>query len=60
VALGVVLTPQLASAKAAATRALFGHAGLGPALVVLLAVPCAVALLTFARRWWPRCSTTAS
>jgi putative peptidoglycan lipid II flippase len=49
VALGVVLLPQLAAAKAAddSTR----YSGLldwGLRLVVLLAVPCAVALLTFA------------
>jgi putative peptidoglycan lipid II flippase len=28
-------------------------------VVVLLAVPCAAALLTLPSRWWPRCITTA-
>ncbi|MBS3998680.1 MAG: murein biosynthesis integral membrane protein MurJ [Hydrogenophaga sp.] len=49
VALGVVLLPQLAAAKAADDGARYsGLLDWGLRLVVLLAVPCAVALLTFA------------
>jgi putative peptidoglycan lipid II flippase len=49
VALGVVLTPQLASAKAAGDAQRYsGMLDWGLRLVVLLAVPSAVALLTFA------------
>ncbi|MET0543830.1 MAG: lipid II flippase MurJ, partial [Variovorax sp.] len=50
VALGVVLMPRLASARAAQDDALFsGLLDWGLRLIVLLAVPCAVALLVFAR-----------
>jgi putative peptidoglycan lipid II flippase len=50
VALGVVLLPQLAAAKAADdTTRYSGLLDWGLRLVVLLAVPCAVALLTFAQ-----------
>ena len=50
VALGVVLMPQLAAAKAANDAAKYsGMLDWGLRLVVLLAVPCAVALLTFSR-----------
>ncbi len=50
VALGVVLLPQLAAAKAADDAARYsGLLDWGLRLVVLLAVPCAVALLTFAQ-----------
>ncbi|WP_439520081.1 murein biosynthesis integral membrane protein MurJ [Hydrogenophaga sp.] len=50
VALGVVLLPQLAAAKAADDSARYsGLLDWGLRLVVLLAVPCAVALLTFAQ-----------
>lgn len=50
VALGVVLLPQLAAAKAADDTARYsGLLDWGLRLVVLLAVPCAVALLTFAQ-----------
>ncbi|MES2976245.1 MAG: murein biosynthesis integral membrane protein MurJ [Pseudomonadota bacterium] len=50
VALGVVLMPQLASAKAANDPARYSAMlDWGLRLVVLLAVPCAVALLTFSR-----------
>ncbi|EFI59062.1 integral membrane protein MviN [Comamonas thiooxydans] len=49
VALGVVLTPQLASAKAAGDGERYSNMlDWGLRLVVLLAVPCAVGLLTFA------------
>ena len=49
VALGVVLLPQLAAAKASEDTARYsGLLDWGLRLVVLLAVPCAVALLTFA------------
>ncbi len=49
VALGVVLMPQLAAAKAAHdTQRYSAMLDWGLRLVVLLAVPCAVALLTFA------------
>lgn len=49
VALGVVLTPQLAAARAANDAVRYsGMLDWGLRLVVLLAVPCAVALLTFA------------
>ena len=49
VALGVVLMPQLAAAKAAGDAATYsGMLDWGLRLVVLLAVPCAVGLLTFA------------
>ncbi|MEK9951959.1 MAG: murein biosynthesis integral membrane protein MurJ [Curvibacter sp.] len=49
VALGVVLMPQLAAAKAAEDAARYSAMlDWGLRLVVLLAVPCAVALLTFA------------
>ncbi len=48
VALGVVLTPQLAAARAASDDAAYSAMlDWGLRLVVLLAVPCAVALLTF-------------
>lgn len=48
VALGVVLTPQLTAAKAAGDAARYsGMLDWGLRIVVLLAVPCAVALLTF-------------
>ena len=50
VALGVVLTPQLAAAKASGDEV--GYSGLldwGLRLVLLLALPCAVALLVFAQ-----------
>ena len=50
VALGVVLTPQLAAAQAAQDREKYSAMlDWGLRAVVLLAVPCAVALLTFAR-----------
>lgn len=50
VALGVVLLPQLAAAKAADDAVRYsGLLDWGLRLVVLLAVPCAVALLTFAK-----------
>jgi putative peptidoglycan lipid II flippase len=50
VALGVVLLPQLASAQAADDRERYsGLLDWGLRLVVLLAVPCAVALLTFSK-----------
>ena len=50
VALGVVLTPQLASAKAAGDSVRYSAMlDWGLRMVVLLAVPCAVALLTFAQ-----------
>ncbi len=50
VALGVVLLPQLAAAKAADDPVRYsGLLDWGLRLVVLLAVPCAVALLTFAQ-----------
>ena len=50
VALGVVLTPQLAAAKAADDGAQYSAMlDWGLRLVVLLAVPCAVALLVFAK-----------
>ncbi|MGH8830696.1 MAG: murein biosynthesis integral membrane protein MurJ, partial [Polaromonas sp.] len=49
VAIGVVLTPQLAAAKAAGDAATYSAMlDWGLRIVVLLAVPCAVALLTFA------------
>jgi len=49
VALGVVLTPLLAAAKASNTGAEFsGLLDWGLRLVLLLALPCAVALLVFA------------
>lgn len=49
VALGVVLTPQLAAAKAAGDALRYSNMlDWGLRLVVLLAVPCAVGLLTFA------------
>ncbi|QXZ10228.1 murein biosynthesis integral membrane protein MurJ [Comamonas sp. Y33R10-2] len=48
VALGVVLTPQLSSAKAAGDDERYSNMlDWGLRLVVLLAVPCAVGLLTF-------------
>ena len=48
VALGVVLTPQLTAAKAAGdTQKYSSMLDWGLRIVVLLAVPCAVALLTF-------------
>ena len=50
VALGVVLMPQLAAAKAANDPAQYSAMlDWGLRLVVLLAVPCALALLTFSR-----------
>lgn len=50
VALGVVLLPQLAAAKAADDAVRYsGLLDWGLRLVVLLAVPCAVALLTFSK-----------
>ncbi|QJC55744.1 Lipid II flippase MurJ [Polaromonas vacuolata] len=50
VAIGVVLTPQLAAAKAANDAARYSAMlDWGLRIVVLLAVPCAVALLTFAK-----------
>jgi putative peptidoglycan lipid II flippase len=50
VALGVVLLPQLAAARTAGDDARYsGLLDWGLRLVVLLAVPCAIALLTFAR-----------
>ena len=50
VALGVVLLPQLAAAKAAEDTDRYSNLlDWGLRLVVLLAVPCAVALLTFAQ-----------
>lgn len=49
VALGVVLTPQLASAKAAGDAQRYSNMlDWGLRLVVLLAVPCSVGLLAFA------------
>ena len=49
VALGVVLTPQLASAKAAGDHERYSNMlDWGLRLVVVMAVPCAVGLLTFA------------
>jgi putative peptidoglycan lipid II flippase len=60
VALGVVLTPQLAAAKAADDAEKYSAMlDWGLRLVVMLAVPCAVALLTFAKPWWRFCTTTA-
>jgi putative peptidoglycan lipid II flippase len=50
VAIGVVLMPQLASARAANDSARYSAMlDWGLRIVVLLAVPCAVALLTFAK-----------
>jgi putative peptidoglycan lipid II flippase len=50
VAIGVVLMPQLSAAKAAGDAAKYSAMlDWGLRLVVLLAVPCAVALLTFAQ-----------
>lgn len=50
VALGVVLMPQLAAAKAADDAARYSAMlDWGLRLVVLLAIPCAIALLTFAK-----------
>ena len=50
VALGVVLLPQLAAARAANDTQRYSNLlDWGLRLVVLLAVPCAVALLTFSR-----------
>lgn len=50
VAMGVVLTPQLAAAKAADDKSRYSAMlDWGLRLVLLLAVPCAVALLTFSR-----------
>ena len=50
VALGVVLTPQLTAAKAAGDALKYSAMlDWGLRIVVLLAVPCAVALLTFAQ-----------
>ena len=50
VAIGVVLTPQLAAAKGAGDAARYSAMlDWGLRIVVLLAVPCAVALLTFAQ-----------
>ncbi|MET1113859.1 MAG: murein biosynthesis integral membrane protein MurJ [Comamonas sp.] len=50
VALGVVLTPQLAAAKAAADNERYSAMlDWGLRLVLVLAVPCAVALLVFAQ-----------
>ena len=50
VAMGVVLMPQLAAAKAASDAAKYSAMlDWGLRIVVLLAVPCAVALLTFAQ-----------
>jgi len=50
VAIGVVLMPQLAAAKAAGDAAKYSAMlDWGLRIVVLLAVPCAVALLTFAQ-----------
>jgi len=50
VALGVVLTPQLAAARAAGNDARYSAMlDWGLRLVLLLAVPCAVALLCFAK-----------
>ena len=50
VALGVVLTPQLTAAKAAGDAHKYSAMlDWGLRIVVLLAVPCAVALLTFAK-----------
>jgi putative peptidoglycan lipid II flippase len=50
VAIGVVLMPQLAAAKAAGDTARYSAMlDWGLRLVVLLAVPCALALLTFAQ-----------
>ncbi|MFV0679489.1 murein biosynthesis integral membrane protein MurJ [Ottowia sp.] len=49
VALGVVLTPQLAAARASGDEARYSQMlDWGLRLVVLLALPCAAALLTFA------------
>ena len=50
VALGVVLMPQLAAAKAAGDAAKYSNMlDWGLRLVVLLSLPCAVALVTFAK-----------
>jgi len=50
VAIGVVLTPQLAAAKAAGDAARYSAMlDWGLRIVVLMTVPCAVALLTFAQ-----------
>ncbi len=58
VALGVVLTPQLAAAKAAEDGQRYSHMlDWGLRLVLLLALPCAVGLLALPSRWWPPCST---
>ena len=48
VALGVVLVPQLSAAQAVGDRAAYsGHLDWGLRLVMLLALPCSVALLVF-------------
>ncbi len=48
VALGVVLVPQLSAAQARGDRSAYsGHLDWGLRLVVMLALPCAVALLVF-------------
>jgi putative peptidoglycan lipid II flippase len=61
VALGVVLTPQLAAAKAADDAEKYSAMlDWGLRLVVLLAVPCAVALLTFAKPLVATFSTTTA
>ena len=52
VALGVVLMPQLAAARAANDPGQYSAMlDWGLRLVILLSVPCAVALLTFSRPW---------
>lgn len=60
VALGVVLTPQLAAAKAAGDAERYSAMlDWGLRIVVLLAVPSAVALLILPSPWWLPCSTMA-
>ena len=60
VALGVVLLPQLSAAQARGDAPRYsGLLDWGLRLVLLLALPCAVALLVFPSRWWRCCSTTA-
>ena len=60
VALGVVLMPQLSAAKASGDSARYSAMlDWGLRLVLVLAWPCAVALLVFPSPWWP-CSTTTA
>lgn len=58
VALGVVLMPRLAGARASHDAVQYSAMlDWGLRLVVVLSVPCAVALMVFPTPWW-RCSTT--